>query len=195
MAQKSDNKWYLWFVIPIAALTTWRIFRNTARNSNRTTEDLTESEAQAVRFFGLFGVKIVAGVAFSTPVLLDATLKQIGWLARNVNDWATVQRAFTTLCGGDLTIFQAAKTALNTTEYSAFVSLINTALTQPRIFAKVAYYSVYSIDGNVMMAGENFRAGQFVGRCISENDKYYVYISQTDGVKYFADKEFFELKN
>lgn len=194
MDEKNKSPWWLWFVIPIAALTTWRIFRNTARDANRTTEDLTESETQAVRFFGLFGVKIVAGVAFATPILLDATLQQLGWLSRNVCNWSAIQNAFTTLCGGNLTIFQAAKTSLNTTEYNAFVTLINTALSQPRIFAKDAYYSLSNVNQYGGTAGENFTAGQFVGRCISENDVYYSYISQYDGKQYYAEKEYFELK-
>lgn len=196
MAQSKNNMpWYLWFVIPIAALTTWRIFRNTARDANRTTEDLTESESQAVRFFGLFGVKIVAGVAFATPIVLEATLKQVGWLVRNVNDWTTIQNTFTTLSGGNLTIFQAAKGALNTTEYNAFVSLLNTALSQKRIVAKVNYHTLYNVGAYGGEVGENFNAGQFVGRCIAESDKYYAYISQFDGVQYYAEKDFFELKD
>lgn len=196
MAQdKNKMPWYLWFVIPIAALTTWRIFRNTARDANRETDDLSESETQAVRFFGLFGVKIVAGVAFATPIILDATLKQVGWLVRNVNDWQTIQRTFTTLSGGNLTIFQAAKTALSTADYNAFVSLLENALSQKRIVAKSNYHTLYNVNNYGGSVGENFNAGQFVGRCISENDLYYSYISQYDGVQYYAEKDFFELKD
>lgn len=194
--ESKKNPWWLWFVIPVAALATWRIFRNTARGANRTTEDITESEAQAVKYFGLFGVKIVAGVAFSTPILLESTLKQVGWLTRNVNDWAIIQQTFTSLSGGNLTIFQAAKTSLSTSDYTAFVSLLESALSQKRIFCgNIGYHTLYNVDRYGGIAGENFNPGQFVGRCIEETDTYYVYVSQNDGVRYYANKNYFQLKS
>ena len=195
MEGKNNGKWYLWFVVPIAALTTWKIFRNTARGANRVTEDMTDSEAQAAKFYGLFGVKIVAGVAFATPVIIDATLKQIGWLARNINDWAVVQRAFTTLCGGNYTILQAASTALNTTNYNGFVTLISQAQKQPRIFCggndATTLYNANQYGG---VAAENFKANTFVGRCTAQDDMYYYYVSWQDGCTYQAPKDSFILK-
>lgn len=194
-SNKNSGKWYLWFLIPIAALTTWKIFRNTARGANRVTEDMTDSEAQAAKFYGLFGVKIVAGVAFATPVIKDATLKQIGWLARNINVWRDVQTAFTRLCGGNYTILQAASTALDTTNYNGFVTLINDAQKQSRIFCgDHDATTLYNADRYGGVAAENFEDDAFVGRCIGEDDMYYYYISWRDGVRYQAPKTAFILK-
>lgn len=185
--------WWAWFVVPGSALLLWKIFRNTARGANRLTEDLTDSEAQAVKFYGLFGVYQVAGQAFATPVVLDSTKKQIGWLARNINDWATVQRAFTTLCGGNYTIFDAAKLALPTADYNAFVTLIYNALAQPRIFATTDYaHTLYNPTPQGGQLAETFKNNAFVGRCISEDNYYYYYISWRDGVKYAAPKDDFK---
>lgn len=191
--ENSNNNgipWWAWFVIPIAGLTTWKLFRNTARGANRTTEDMTDSTAQAAKFYGYFGVKImpVAG-AVATPVVLDATKKQIGWLARNINVWRDVQSAFTALCGGNYTIIQAATTALTTTDFNGFMSLINDALQQRRIFCgasdAVTLYNANRYGGS---AAENFSANAFVGRCVREDDYYYYYYSWRDGVLYQAPK-------
>lgn len=198
MDERSNNgsKWWMWFVIPIAALTTWKIFRNTANRSNKVTEDMTDSEAQAAKFFGYFGVTIVMGIATATPVLKDSTKKLIGWLARNVNDWAVLQRAFTRMCGGNYTILQAASTALDTSNYNGFVTLVNQALTQPRIFCGSAdAASLYNANHWGGQAGENFKAGAFVGRCTGEDADYYNYISWQDGCAYQAPKDAFILKN
>lgn len=193
--RNKGSKWWLWFVIPIATLTTWRLFRNTARRANRLTEDLTDSEAQAAKFFGYFGVKIIAGIATATPVVFDNTKHLIAWLARNINNWATVQTAFTRLCGGNYTILQAASTALNTADYTAFVTLLNNAMMQPRIFCganpAATLWNANRYGGN---AAENFAPNAFVGRCIDEDDMYYYYVSWLDGVTYQAPKESFILK-
>ena len=188
----NNGKWWLWFVIPIAALTTWNLFRNTSRSANRVTEDLNETNAQAAKLYDLFGVVKVGGFAVATPVVKTSTLQRIGWLARNIYDWAGVQRAFTILCGGGYTVLQAASTALSTDEYNAFQNLIQKALTQKRIFCgDVAYHTLYNPSNYGGQVGENFKANQYVGRCISTNDKYYGYISQSDGVQYAAERQFF----
>lgn len=188
----TKSKWYLWFVIPIAALTTWKLFRNTRGRSNRLTEDLSDSEAQAAKFYGFFGVKKAGGIAVATPVILDATKRQIGWLARNINVWRDVQNAFTVLCGNNYTILEAASTALNTSDYNGFVTLINDAQKQPRIFCgandSATLYNAGRYGG---FAAENFKANAFVGRCIDQDDGYYYYISWRDGVKYQAPKDRF----
>ena len=113
----------MWFAITILAVGAWKILRNTAKAANRLTEDLTDSEAQAVKFYGYFGIVKFGGVASATPILKTSTLQLVGWLARNVNDWPVVQDSFTTLCGNNYTIFQAASTAMDTTNYNAFVTL------------------------------------------------------------------------
>lgn len=192
-----DNKrisipWWTWFVVPGSALLLWKLFRNTARGANRVTEDMTDSEAQSAKFFGYFGVTIAFGVATATPIIKDSTLKLVGWLARNVNDWAEIQRAFTRLCGGNYTILQAASTALDTTNYNGFVTLVNNALTEKRIFCgSHDSSSLYHADQYGGIAGENFKANAFVGRCISEDDYYYNYISWQDGFTYQAPKTSF----
>lgn len=194
-----DNKkgisipWWTWFVVPGSALLLWKLFRNTANRANNVTRDLSSSEAQAAKFYGYFGVTIlpVTG-ATATPVIKDSTLRLIGWLARNINDWNIVQRAFTQLCGGNYTIIQAATTALNTSEYTAFMTLIEKALRQKRIFCgNSAYHSLYNANRYGGELGENFDANAFVGRCIEEDDMYYHYISWRDGVKYQCPKEYF----
>ena len=191
----NNGKWWLWFVIPIAALTTWKIFRNTARGANRVTDDMTTNEAQAVMFYGLLGVKNVLGTYVSTPTFLPDTLRKIGWLARNVNDWDKVQRAFTNLCGGTYTFFQAASNALAVNEYDAVVDLINTALTQRRIFCgDIIANTLYNANRYGGQAGESFQPNTFVGRCTGEDSDYYYYVSWRDGVTYQAPKDLFILK-
>lgn len=196
-----DNKgissipWWAWLVIPGSALLLWKLFRNTARGANKITRDLSSSEAQAAKFYGYFGITIlpVTG-ATATPVVKNSTLNLIGWLARNINDWDRVQDAFTRLCGGNYTIIQAATTALNTSEYTAFMTLIENALRQKRIFCgNAAFHSLYNATRYGGIAGENFDANAFVGRCISEDDMYYSYISWRDGVTYQCEKQHFIL--
>lgn len=190
------SRWWLWFVIPIAGLTTWKIFRNTANQANHVTENMTDSEAQAVKFFGYFGIIVSGIIVTATPVVKDSTKRLIGWLARNINDWSVVQRAFTRMCGGNYTIFQAASTALDTTNYNGFVTLINNALTQKRIFCgSIAYHSLYNANNYGGQLGENFAPNTFVGRCTGEDNKYYYYVSWQDGCTYQCEKDYFLLKN
>lgn len=189
------GKWWLWFVIPIATLTTWKLFRNTARGANRVTENMSDSEAQAAKFFAYFGVKIIAGVAASTPVLFDNTKRLIGWLARNINDWAVVQSAFTRLCGGNYTIIQAASNSLNTADFTGFITLITEAQRLPRIFCgaspAVTLWNANRYGGE---AAEQFAPNAYVGRCTNEDDNYYYYISWLDGVTYQAPKDKFIIR-
>lgn len=197
MDEKNNKggKWWLWFVIPIATLTTWKLFRNTARGANRLTEDLTDSESQAVKFYGYFGVKIIAGVPVSTPVLLDATKLLIGWLARNINDWAVVQSSFSRLCGGNYTLIQAASNSLNTSDFNAFVTLITEAQREPRIFCGASpAVTLWNANRYGGVAAEQFAPNAYVGRCIREDDMYYYYMSWRDGVTYQAPKDNFILK-
>ena len=51
--------------------------------------------------------------------------------------------------------------------------------------------SLYHADQYGGIAGENFNANAFVGRCISEDDYYYNYISWQDGFTYQAPKDRF----
>lgn len=191
--KKISIPWWAWFVVPGSGLLLWKLFRNTARGANKVTRDLSSSEAQSAKFYGYFGVTIlpVTG-ATATPVIKTSTLNLIGWLARNVNDWNTVQTAFTKLCGGNYTIIQAATTALNTSEYTGFVTLLENALRQKRIFCgNNAYHSLYHATQYGGSVGENFDANAFVGRCIGEDEMYYRYISWRDGVTYQCEKQYF----
>lgn len=192
MDNSSKNKWWLWFVIPIAGLTTWKIFRNTARQSNRVTEDMTTNEAQATLFYSYFGITKALGIVSATPIVMDSTKRLVGWLARNVNEWDKVQNAFTRMCGGNYTIIQAASMALDTANFKGFTSLISNALTQPRIFCgSQDSATLYNANRYGGIAGENFKANSFVGRCTGEDDMYYKYISWRDGCTYQAPKDSF----
>lgn len=195
MDKNTGVPWWAFFVVPIAALTTYKIFRNTARGANRTTEDMTDSTAQAAKFYGYFGVKITPlNGAVATPVVLDATKKQIGWLARNINVWRDIQSAFTAMCGGNYTIIQAASTALNTTDFNGFITLINEAQGRSRIFCGASdAATLYGADRYGGTAAENFSANAYVGRCVSEDSYYYYYYSWRDGVMYQAPKDRFIL--
>lgn len=193
-----DNKngipWWAWFVIPASGILLWKMFHNTSRSANRLTEDITDSEAQAAKFYAYFGVHTVFNVPYSTPVVLDSTKRQIGWLARNINDWTVVQRAFTTLCGGNYTLIDAAKNALSTSDFTVFISLVQNALQQPRIFSTAdSAHSLYNANHYGGLLGETFAKNAFVGRCISQDADYYYYISWVDGVQYAAPKDEFKL--
>lgn len=190
----SNNKWWLWFVIPIAGFTTWKLFRNTARQSNRVTDDMTTNEAQAALFYGYFGITKALGIVTATPIIKNSTLQRVGWLARNINKWDKVQTAFTKMCGGNYTIWQAASMAMDTSNYQGFTSLINNALTQPRIFCGANNSAtLYNADHYGGIAGENFNANAFVGRCIGEDADYYNYYSYKDGCLYQAPKGRFKI--
>lgn len=190
-----NNKWWLWFVIPIAAITTWKLFRNTARQRSRVTDNITISEAQAAKFYSYFGITIAGGVVTATPIIKDSTLRLVGWLARNIYNWEQCQEAFRKLCGGNYTIIQAATMAMNTAEYSGFINVLTKAQSEKRIFCgdKDAT-TLYNADRYGGIAAEGFEAGEYVGRCESEDDMYYYYTSWRDGVTYQAPKTQFILK-
>lgn len=195
MSQESNNNsnGWLWLAVPFAGVLAWRLFRNTANQANRVTDELDATNAQAVKLYGFFGITKVGGFAVATPIILDSTLAQVGWLIRNVCDWPQLQRTFTQMCGGNYTVLQAASTALSSSEYAGFTRLLETALTQKRIFANADYHTLYNANRYGGSVGENYREGQFVGRCVAEDDLYYKYLSQKDGVYYYAEKEYFSL--
>lgn len=193
MKTQKTTLWWLWFVVPIAALTTWKIFRNTANAANRTTEDLDSSTAQAVKFFEYFGVVVTNLMVTATPVLLTSTKNLIGWLAMNIDDWQKVQRAFTQLCGGNYTIFQAASTALNSTDYSGFTNLIEKAQTQKRIFCTEDSFSMRNVNQYGGVLAVNYNKGDFVGRCQREDDTYYYYTYYATGETLAVEKNKFKL--
>lgn len=173
----------------------FRFLRNTTKSANNATKDLTNSKKQAADFFSYFGIVKEGAIAVATPVVLTSTKDNIALLAKNIDNWEVVQDTFTTLCGGNYTIFQAAKTALNTTDYTGFSNLIAKALTQKRIFCKDDYQSFRIYNRYVVEAAESFNKGAFVGRCQSEDDDYYYYISRTDGNTYACDKDYFFTTN
>lgn len=173
----------------------FRFLRNTTKSANNATKDLTNSKKQAADFFSYFGIVKEGAIAVATPVYLTETKNNIALLAQNLDDWEIVQDTFTTLCGGNYTIFQAAKTALNTTDFTGFSNLIAKALTQKRIFCKDDYQSFRLYNRYVVEAAETFKKGAFVGRCQREDDNYYYYISRTDGNTYACDKDYFFTTN
>lgn len=174
----------------VAAL---RFFRNTTDDANRETNSLTSSKTQATKLFGFFGVVKVGAVATATPILKDSTKQQLSWLTANIDDWSVVQSSFTTLCGGNYTVIQAAKTALPTADYNAWVNLLNLALSRKRIFCVKQTQSFFQYSRDIETAGESFKPGDFVGRLIKEDSKFYYYMSQNDGKEYHCQKEFFKL--
>lgn len=179
-------------VLIVGGIVAIKLLRNTSRQANDVTDNINETNAQAALLYSYFGIVKVGSVATATPVIKTDTLRRIGWLFRNVYDWPELQRAFTKLCGGNYTVLQAASTALSTLEYTSVMALLDTALMQKRIFCgNIPYHTLYNVDRYGGIAGENFDAGAYVGRCIEENDTYYFYISQRDGVKYAADKKYF----
>lgn len=193
--KKNSSSWWLWFVIPIAALTTWKIFRNSAKNRNKATADMSISEAQAAKFYGFFGVTIAGPVVTATPIVLDSTLRQVGWLARNIYNWDDCQTAFRKMCGGNYTIIQAATMAMSAAEYSGFINVLQAAQTQKRIFCGTAdATTLYQANRYGGYAGEGFKANEYVGRCTKQDEMYYYYVSWRDGVTYQAPKTQFVIK-
>lgn len=193
--KKENNAWWLWFVIPIAALTTWKLFRNTAKNRDKAVEEMTISEAQAAKFYAYFGITIAGPVVTATPIVLDSTLRQVGWLARNIYNWDDCQKAFRQMCGGNYTIIQAATMAMSTAEYSGFINVLQAAQTQKRIFCgNNNATTLYNADRYGGFAGESFDANKYVGRCTQQDDMYYYYVSWRDGVTYQAPKTQFVIK-
>lgn len=171
----------------------YRLLRNTTNLANRTTNTLDNSKTQAAKFYALFGITKVGGVPIATPILRQETWNNLIRLSMNVDDWRVIQSTFTDMCGGNYAIFQAATNSLNTTEYGIWADTINAALSKKRIFCVTPHASLLNADRYGGIAAENFNAGDFVGRCQSEDDLYYYYVSILDGVTYACDKKFFEL--
>lgn len=180
-------------VIGIAA---YKFFSNRTNDVNALTESISDdATAQATKLYGLLGVKRSGSVAVATPVLLESTLNQIMWIAQNIVDWKQVQSAFTTLCGGDYNLLQAASTALSSTYYNQFVSYVNKAVKQQRIFGGSGTSWIYSYTNNQLKQYDTIRPGAYVGRLQVTQGNYYGFTSESDGKMYYAPKDKFILKN
>ena len=176
-------------VISIAGYLVIRLLRNPTNNINQTTEDFTNSKAQAARFYDLFGVYRFNGFSVATPVILTSTIKKIALLTLNIDDWAVIQQTFTSLCGGNYTVLEAAKTALSYADFQGFTTCIQKALTQKRIICSsscITFQNGANRFGGV--AGEQFSTNDFIGRCQKTDDYYYYYVSEKDGNTYCAPK-------
>lgn len=170
-----------------------RLFRNTTNEANRETNYFDDSKKQATKLFGIFGIVKVGAVATATPIIKDSTKQQLAWITANICDWSVVQSSFTTLCGGNYTVIQAAKTALPTSDYNAWVNVLNLALSRKRIFCVKQTQSFFQYSRDIETAGESFKPGDFVGRLIKEDSKFYYYMSQNNGKEYHCQKDFFKL--
>ena len=180
-------------VIGIAA---YKLFSNRTNEVNALTESISDdATAQATKLYGLLGVKRSGSVAVATPVLLESTRNQIMWIGQNIVDWKQVQSAFTTLCGGDYNLLQAASTALSSTYYNQFVSYVNKAVKQQRIFGGSGTSWIYSYTNNQLKQYDTIRPGAYVGRLQVTQGNYYGFTSESDGKMYYAPKDKFILKN
>lgn len=180
-------------VIGIAA---YKLFSNRTNDVNALTESISDdATAQATKLYGLLGVKRSGSVAVATPVLLESTRNQIMWIGQNIVDWKQVQSAFTTLCGGDYNLLQAASTALSSTYYNQFVSYVNKAVKQQRIFGGNGTSWIYSYTNNQLKQYDTIRPGAYVGRLQVTQGNYYGFTSESDGKMYYAPKDKFILKN
>ena len=193
MNNKKFPYWLL-LLVPAAGIATYKLFRNMARGINRTTESIDNSKNQALKFFEYFGVVVTNLTVFATPVVSTTTKNLIAYLAMNIDDWNVVQDTFTSLCGGNYTIFQAASTALISQNYSVFSDYITIALSQKRIFCQNDSYSLRNVNQYGGVIAETFLKGDFVGRCQREDDTYYYYISINTGETYAVEKSNFYLK-
>lgn len=174
----------------------YKLFKNQTNSVNSLTESISDdATAQATKLYGLFGVKRSGSVAVATPVLLESTRNQIMWIAQNIVDWKQVQSAFTTLCGGDYNLLQAASTALSSTYYNQFVSYVNKAVKQQRIFGGTGTSWIYSYTNNQLKQYDTIRPGAYVGRLQVTHGNYYGFTSESDGKMYYAPKDKFILKN
>ena len=181
--------------VSVIGIILWRILRNPTNSINQTTEDFTNSKAQAARFYDLFGVHRINGFATATPTFLSDTLKKIALLAVNIDDWRVIQETFTSLCGGNYTVLEAAKTALSTSNFQTFTNYIQDALKKQRIVCNSNIGHTFKDGANKYggVLAEEFGNGVFVGRCQRTDDYYYYYISEKDGNTYAAPKTEFKL--
>lgn len=182
-------------VLTIGGVLLWRFLRNPTSNINQSTVNFTHSKQQAANLYAWFGVTRVNGVAFVPGItVLQKTLNLIAWLAANIDDWQVVQETFTDLCGGNYTVFEAAKSALSTNNFGVFSSLITDALKKKRIICNTANgITLKNANRYGGVAAEQFVKDDFVGRCQNTDDYYYYYISEKDGNTYAAPKKDFKL--
>ncbi len=170
------------------------LLHNPTADINQSTEDFNHSKQQAAKLYAWFGVVRVNGVAVSTPVVKQNTLNRIAWLAVNIDNWAVVQSTFTTLCGGNYTVLEAAKTALSVNNFGVFSNYISNALTKKIIVCNVENgITLKNANRYGGVAAEQFVKKDFVGRCQSNDDDYYYYISEKDGNTYAAPITEFKL--
>lgn len=184
--------------IGIAGFAIIKLLRNLLHNPtsdiNQSTEDFNHSKQQAANLFAWFGVVRVNGVAVSTPVVKQNTLNRIAWLAVNIDNWAVVQSTFTSLCGGNYTVLEAAKTALSVNNFGVFSNYISNALTKKIIVCNVENgITLKNANRYGGVAAEQFVKNDFVGRCQSTDADYYYYISEKDGNTYAAPIREFKL--
>lgn len=182
--------------LTIGGIMLWRLFRNPTANINQSTVNFDHSKQQAANLFAWFGVVRVNGVAVATPTFKENTLKKIALLAVNIDNWQVVQETFTSLCGGNYTVLEAAKTALSVNNYGVFTSYIENALKKKRIVCNVPNgITLKNANEYGGVAAEQFVKDDFVGRCQKQDDNYYWYISEKDGNTYAAPKNEFKLIN
>lgn len=180
----------------LIGVTAYKLFSNRTNDVNALTESISDdATAQATKLYGLFGVKRSGSVAVATPVLLESTRNLIMWIAQNIVDWKYVQSAFTKLCGGDYNLLQAASTALSSTYYNQFVTYVNKAVKQQRIFGGTGTSWIYSYENNQLKQYETIKPGVYVGRLQITQGNYYGFVSESDGKYYYAPKDKFVLKN
>lgn len=183
-------------VLSVIGIAAYKLLKNTTESVNNVTVNISnDAIAQATKLYGLFGVKRSGTVAVATPVLLESTRNQIFWIAQNIVDWAAVQAAFTQLCGGDYNLLQAASTALSSTYYNQFVSLVNKAVKQQRIFCGASQGFIYSYVNDVFKQKKTVKPGEYVGRLQNANGNYYAFFSESDGKTYYCPTSQFILKN
>lgn len=177
-------------LLTIGGVALWRLFRNPTANINQSTVNFDHSKQQAANLYAWFGVVRVNGVAVATPTFKENTLKKIALLAVNIDNWQVVQETFTSLCGGNYTVLEAAKTALSVDNYGVFTQYISNALTKKRIICSAERCTTFKNGANQYggVAAEQFVQNDFIGRLQNSDDYYYYYISENDGNTYCAPK-------
>lgn len=175
--------------IGIAVWGAFKLFGNRANGANSQTAELTATAEQAARFYDLFGVVRIGSLAYSTPILKSETLARVYNLAREIEDWPELQRKFTNLCGGNYTILEAAKTSLNTSEYSQFMDIVSATNKGKRIYAKAAM----KISGLLpTVPAFNFNANEYIGRVLKDSGTQVSFWK--DGAQYLVKKDSVILK-
>lgn len=168
------------------------INRNRTADANLASNDIDElSTAQAAKFFGLFGIERIGGLARATWVLKSDTLAKILSLAANIGNWSKVQQAFTALCGGSYTILQAASDALSASNYSTFVDTINKAVSLPMMYAAKGNAVAFSDVNNRSNAEHiEYSKGDYIGRCQETIGNYCKFQSWELCKIFYIEKQF-----